>query len=190
MSDTDVERPDDTATADTPLTPEVVTQRGGIQRMGRTLVAQYVAEGRHEVSTMTEGEIQLRIVAAALEAGDVGGLLAPNAVEKADAVLNQPLEISDYDLNDSPHEGLGYYAVFSALVLNEERHTTIQCGAPEVVLKLQHAKAMGWLPMQAKLVELNESKDGRNPALGLVALDAFDIADPDDDKPESARDKG
>lgn len=153
------------------------------------VVREYVEKGRARVAN-NDGDIQVRILADVLRAETEGEMLSPNAVESAQDVLNEPLEIHSFDLNESEHKsGLGFYAVMSCTLIKTERRTAVQCGAPEVVLKLMRAEDMGWFPLQAKIVELNAGKEGRAPALGLVAIETHDLPFADDYEPESKRDK-
>lgn len=156
--------------------PDAVGKSKALVKSDEETVAEYVEKGRRRVA-MNDQEVQVRILADMLRSESVEEMLSPRAVEPVKNVLGEPIEVTGFDLVESEHKsGLGFFAVISCTILDGERRTIVQCGAPEVVLKLMRFEDIDALPIQGKIVELNKPKDGRNAALGFVGLDVDDVA--------------
>lgn len=150
------------------LHPEVVQSKKRLPaRDDQAEIMEWVKRGKARVADNSEA-IQERIIANILRAESPDEVLGDNVVESVQNIVGELIEVEHFDLNVSEYEdGIGYYAVMDVTIAKDGRRTTVQCGAPQVVLQLQKLEALGAMPVVCMVVELASAKSGHNAPLGL-----------------------
>lgn len=131
------------------LTPEVIEpgQVPAFTTMDDRVVSKYLDDMK-AAADRSDDDVQRAIIGRILRSDTVADILAPQAIEHARDLVDQPLTIKSVRVQESDFdEGPGIYAVCEAEVLDDGRTTTFSCGGSNVLAQLYRLAQLNALPV-------------------------------------------
>lgn len=144
--------------------PEVVEHPSALAIPDETRLQEYLAAMRDSVETDPE-KIGDDIVARILAAESLEDVLAPQAVEHARDLVDEPIRLHRGKVNQSDFEGgPGVYAIMECEVLRDGRMTTVSCGGRNVLAQLYKVAQFNAFPVDVVIRQApRETKNGGRP---------------------------